>query len=295
MSKISQELKALLYLNQRYARTSFVSVREIAQYLEVSDRQARRYMEDLSLIPEIDIQTKLGREGGYRLCTPLDKGFAMPENIVLAMSIAMRHNQRIEEVLARMPNYVITDTVVGDNRIDNDVLDRLEVIVDAIADQKELGIYYKDYDDVYVVQPYRVVLTNHTYYLYLTHNGEIKKFDVGWIRTITKLSSFKPKKEILAQIEDRLSRYGIKDGQETVLRVRCKDIAALRTFDRFFEGKGTMDEESLTYEVVGNSENELFYPLFRISTKSYTFMDGAFRTRYLCYLKNLIRSIENEN
>lgn len=293
MSKVSQELKALLYLNQRFARTSFVSVREIADYLEVSDRQARRYMEDLSLIPEIDIQAKLGREGGYRLRAPLDKGFAMPENIVLALSIAMRRNQRIEEVLARMPNYVITDSVVGDNRIDNDVLDRLEEIVDAISNQKELALYYRDYEDVFVVQPYRIVLTNHTYYLYLTHNQEIKKFDVRLIRKISKLASFKQRKEVLAQIEDRLSRYGIKDGKETVLRVRCKDIAALRTFDRYFEGKGTTDEENLIYEVVGNSENELYYPLFRISTKCYAFIDDDFKFNYLEYLKGIMRSIEN--
>ena len=249
-------------------------------------------MEDLSLIPEIDIQTKLGREGGYRLRTPLDKGFAMPENIVLAMSIAMRRNQKIEEVLARMPNYVITDTVVGDNQIDNDVLDRLETIVDAIANQKELGIYYKDYDDIYVVQPYRVVLTNHTYYLYLVHDEQIKKFDVRLMREITKLSSFKPKKEVLVQIEDRLSRYGIKDGHETTLRVRCKDVATLRTFDRYFEGKGTMDEENLIYEVVGNSENELYYPLFRISTKDYVFLDEGFRKKYIHYLETIIGAIK---
>lgn len=292
MSKVSQELKVLLYLNQRFARTSFVSVKEIADYLEVSDRQARRYMEDLSLIPEIDIQAKLGREGGYRLRTPLDKGFAMPENIVLALSIAMRRNQRIEEVLARMPNYVITDSVVGDNYIDNDVLDRLEDIVDAISNQRELALYYRDYEDVFVVQPYRIVLTNHTYYLYLTHNEEIKKFDVRMIRKISKLASFKQRKEVLAQIEDRLSRYGIKDDKETMLRVRCKDIAALRTFDRYFEGKGTMDEENLVYEVVGNSENELYYPLFRISTKCYVFMDQEPKAKYIQYLRNQIKSLE---
>lgn len=292
MSKISQELKALLYLNQRHARTSFVNIREIAEYLEVSDRQARRYMEDLSLIPEIDIVTKLGRDGGYRLQTPLDKGFAMPENIVLAMSIAMRQNKRIEEVLARIPNYVITDRIVGDNQIDNEVLDHLEVIVEAIANQKELGLYYKDFENIYVVQPYRVALTNHTYYLYFVNNDKIKKLDVRLIQRITTLSSFKPKKEILAQIDNRLSHYGIKDGKETVLRVRCKDIDALKTFDRYFEGRGTMDEDNLIYEVVGNSENELYYPLFRISTKDYVFLDGKFKENYLRYLEHQIKSIE---
>ena len=59
MSKISQELKVLLYLNQRYSRPRWVTIKEIADYLEVSDRQARRYLEDLNAIPEINIETKL--------------------------------------------------------------------------------------------------------------------------------------------------------------------------------------------------------------------------------------------
>ena len=129
MSKISQELKVLLYLNQRYTRTKWITIKEIADYLEVSDRQARRYLEDLNMISDIDIETKLGRDGGYRLRTPLDKGFAMPENIVLAMSIAMKRNEKIESVLSELPNYVITDSIVGDNKIGNDVLDNLEVIL----------------------------------------------------------------------------------------------------------------------------------------------------------------------
>ena len=293
MSKLSQELKVLLYLNQRYARTSFVSVSEIASYLEVSERQARRYLEDIALIPEIRIKTRLGRRGGYRLSTPLDRGFAMPENIVLAMSIAMRHNKKIEEVLAGISNYVITESVVGDNAIDNEVLDRLEIIIGAIENEKELGIYYQGNENPHLVQPYRVALTNHTYYLYLTEDGKIKKYDVRDMDKIVVLSSFRPSKEVLDKIQDHLSRYGIKDnGKPGVLRVRCKDIGALRNFHRYFEGKGTMDEDNLTYEVVGNSENELYYPLFRISTRDYGFLDDNFRRRYIVYLRNHIASIE---
>ena len=294
MSKISQELKVLLYLNQRYARTTFISIKEIAEYLEVSDRQARRYIEDLCAIPDIDIQTKLGREGGYRLRTPLDKGFAMPENIVLAMSIAMKRNERVEEVLAKMPNYVVTNYVDGDNRIDNAMLDKLEVILQAIEDQKELAIEYKDHLHPYVVQPYRILFTNHTYYLFLVHDDAIKKFDVGKMKNVTQLASFRPKKEVLDEIHARIARYGIKDDTPATLRVKCVDEEALKTFDRYFEGKGSMDVENLIYEVTGNSENELFYPLFRVRTKSYHFLDEDFRDRYIHYLQNQIRSLKGE-
>ncbi len=294
MSKISQELKVLLYLNQRYTRTDFISIKEIADYLEVSQRQARRYLEDLNTIPDIDIQTKLGRNGGYRINTPLDKGFAMPENIVLALSIAMKRNERIESVLSQLPNYVITDSIVGDNEIDNRTLDILEILIRAIQNHKQVAFYYQDIPSIYLVDPYKIVLTNHTYYLYGRHNDITKKFNVYNIRELRQLNSFKLNKEVLGKITDDLTRYGIKNGTETTLRVKCVDLDSLLTFDKYFEGKGNKNLEELTYIVTGNSENELYYPLFRISTKQYEFLDEEFKNKYLNYLKNQIRSIANE-
>ena len=293
MSKISQELKVLLYLNQRYTRTKWTTIKEIADYLEISDRQARRYLEDLNTIPGIIVETKIGRDGGYHLKTPLDKGFAMPENIVLAMSIAMKRNERIESVLSKLPNYVITDSIVGDNSIGNETLDNLEVIVQAIQNQKQLAFFYQGIERIYLVDPYKIVLTNHTYYLYARHDEIIKKFDVNWIHELKQSGSFKPSAAVFDEIDNKLRRYGIKNGQETTLRVKCTDLKALLTFDKYFEGKGVKDLETLTYTVVGNSENELYYPLFRISTKTYKFLDKKFKNNYLFYLRSQIKSIEN--
>lgn len=294
MSKVSQELKVLLYLNQRYARTKWITIKEIANYLEVSDRQARRYLEDLNTITDITIETKLGRDGGYRLRTPLDKGFAMPENIVLAMSIAMKRNDKIENVLSSLPNYVITDSIEGDNQINNDVLDNLEELIAIIQNQKEITFDYKQEMKNLYVQPYKIVLTNHTYYLYATYKDVLKRYDVSLISNIKKLGSFKPNKDIIASIKSQLERYGIKNKKETTLSVKCKDLETLLKFDKYYEGKGKMDKEKLIYTVIGNSENELYYPLFRISTKSYEFLDDEFKNKYLKYLRNQIRSISNE-
>lgn len=294
MSKISQELKVLLYLNQRYTRTNFISIKEIADYIEVSDRQARRYLEDLNTIPNIDIQTKLGRDGGYRLNTPLDKGFAMPENIVLAMSIAMKRNERIESVLSQLPNYVITDSIAGDNVIDNQVLDNLEIIIKAIQNQKEVIFNYKGRDKPYFCQPYKIYFTNKTYYLLCANKDEeYRHINVAYISEIKQLGSFKPNKKIIDLIENETQRYGIKSGHETTLRVKCKTLEALYKFDKYFEGKGIKDDIELTYVVTSGSENELYYPLFRISTKSYEFLDEEFKNKYLEYLRNQINSIEN--
>ena len=295
MSKISQELKVLLYLNQRFVRTTWVSVKEIADYLEVSERQARRYLEDLNMITDITIKTKLGRNGGYRLERPLDKGFAMPENIVLAMSIAMKRNQRIEEVLSTLPNYVITDTIIGsDNYINNEVMDNLELLIKAIQNEKEIILTYKGGDKPYYCQPYKIYFTNKTYYLLCVNkNDEYRKLDVSFMTDIKELGSFRPDKKIINLIEKETKNFGIKSGEETVLRVKCKDLETLYTFDKYFEGRGTKDIVELTYVVVGNSENELYYPLFRISTKKYEFLDEEFKNKYIIYLENQIRSIKN--
>lgn len=296
MSKISQELKVLLYLNQRYRRSNWVTIKEMADYLEVSDRQARRYLEDLNTIPDIDIETKLGRDGGYRLRTPLDKGFAMPENIVLAMSIAMKRNERIESVLSTLPNYVVTDSIVGDNQITNELLDNLEVLIKAIQNQKEVVFRYYGKEKPYYCQPYKIYYTNKTYYLLCANNGgEYRHIDVTGITEIKELGSFKPSKKIEELIVKEINSYGIKGDKENTLRVKCKDLQCLFTFDKYFEGKGIKNYEDLTYIVTSYSENELYYPLFRISTKDYEFVDDDFKERYLKYLENQIKSIKGGN
>lgn len=292
MSKISQELKVLLYLNQHYTRTKWITIKEIADYLEVSDRQARRYLEDLNTILEIGIETQRGRDGGYRLTAPLDKGFAMPENIVLAMSIAMKRNERIERVLSELPNYVITDTVVGDNQIDNIVMDNLEMLITAIQNQKEIVFTYKNYEKRFCVQPYKIVFTNHTYYLFATDKDILKKYDVRLFTNIEILGSFKPEERVIKNIDDSFKRYGILSDMIATLRVKCYDLETLLKFDKYFEGKGFKNLEEMTFEVTGNSEHELYYPLFRISTKHYEFLDEEFKNKYIKYLENQIMSIK---
>ena len=296
MSKISQELKVLLYLNDNSRRSRWVTINEIADYLEISDRQARRYLEDLNLITDIHIATKLGRNGGYRLGTSLDKGLEMPENLVLAMSVAMRRNERIEKVLSELPNYVICERVEGDNYLDNETLDKLDILLRAIKNQKEINVIYDKYNIKCYLQPYKIFFTNRTYYLYAVDVKEekLKKYDVKSISNIQELGSFKVQKKILEEINTNLNNYGVKTGAQTTLRVKCDSKDVLDKFDKYFEGKGERNDKELTYVVKSGSENELFYPLFRIGTKGYTFLDESFKENYVRYLFNQIKSIERK-
>ena len=297
MSKISQELRALFYLNDKRDRSNWVKIKEIADYLETSERQARRYLEDLNLIPGIIVETRLGRNGGYHLEKGLDKGLAIPENLVLAMSIAMKRNEKIESVLATLPNYIATDAIVGDNAIDNAIYDNLEILIKAIEDQKEVIFNYRATGGKqYYCQPYKIYFTNRTYYLLCADkDGEYRNLDVAEMEDIKRLGSFKPDKKIEETVCKAISSYGLMRDGESTLRVKCKDEKALSTFDKYFEGKGIKNLEELTYTVSSHSENQLYYPLFRISTKCYKFLDEEFKNKYLFYLRAQIKSIEGEN
>jgi predicted DNA-binding transcriptional regulator YafY len=295
MSKLSQELRVLFYLNDNYKTRRWINVKEIADYLEVSDRQARRYLDDLNLITNIDIESKLGRDGGYRLATPLEYGFSLPENVALALSIAMRTNDSIVKVLTQMTNYVVSSTIVGDNYIDQLTYDTLVTLVKSIKEEREVAFNYREIDAKLSVVPYKIILTNHTYYLYGTYKEKPRLYDVRFIYDLKILNKVTYDNKIYEQLNKKLKNYGIKDGKETILRVKVKDTETLQKFYDYYERKGKMDLVNLTFEVVGNSENELYYPLFRISTKSYKFLDEDFKNNYLNYLKTQISSINEVN
>lgn len=293
MSKISQELKVLLYLNDKYKNHEWVKIKDVADYLEVSDRQARRYLDDLGLIDGIIIETRQGRYGGYHLQKPLSEGFMMPEQFALALSIAMKRNEKIEEVLTSLPNYVVTEHIAGDNQISNETYDKLEILLKAIQNQKEIIFTYRNFEKVTYVEPYKIAYTNKTYYLWATNKDVIKKYDVSDITDIKPLGSFRLNRKVAMEIQTLLTRYGISNkGAPATLRVKCKKEETLNEFDKYFEGKGIKDINNLTYVVEGNSEYELYYPLFRISTKNYVFLDEKFKKNYINYLENQIRSMK---
>ena len=63
MSKISNSLLMLFFLNKKL---SYTKISELADYLEVSNREVRRYRDDLEMAG-FSIESKMGRDGGYRL------------------------------------------------------------------------------------------------------------------------------------------------------------------------------------------------------------------------------------
>lgn len=289
MSKLSQELQVLYFLNERRKNNRYTKLSEILDYLDLdynSSRHVRRYLYDLDL-SGFYIETKRGSNGGYMLQDPLSEGLLLMPNISLAILLSMKHNQKIEESLKELPNYFSLKYIEGDNDLSTKTLDNLCDIVNAIKHRFTIAFNYKDIVSKIIVEPYRIIYTNHSYYLYGINNKKIKVYDVSSMNNIEQQKKYKKDETMDEYLKNSLNDYGVKlTNNKATLKVRCKDKNALNKFIKYFENKGKVN--GLEYEVSTHSENELFYPLFRISSDDYVILNDEFKVNYVAYLEKYL-------
>ena len=289
MSKLSQELQVLYFLNERRKNNRYTKLSEILDYLDLdynSSRHVRRYLYDLDL-SGFYIETKRGSNGGYMLQDPLSEGLLLMPNISLAILLSMKHNQKIEESLKELPNYISSKYIEGDNDLSTKTLDNLCDIVNAIKHRFTIAFNYKDIVSKIIVEPYRIIYTNHSYYLYGINNKKMKVYDVSSMNNIEHQKKYKKDETMDEYLKNSLNDYGVKlTNNKATLKVRCKDKNALNKFIKYFENKGKVN--GLEYEVSAHSENELFYPLFRISTDDYVILNDEFKANYVAYLEKYL-------
>ena len=289
MSKLSQELQVLYFLNERRKNNRYTKLSEILDYLDLdynSSRHVRRYLYDLDL-SGFYIETKRGSNGGYLLQDPLSEGLLLMPNISLAILLSMKHNQKIEESLKELPNYISSKYIEGDNDLSTKTLDNLCDIVNAIKHRFTIAFNYKDIVSKIIVEPYRIIYTNHSYYLYGINNKKMKVYDVSSMNNIEHQKKYKKDEAMDEYLKNSLNDYGVKlTTNKATLKVRCKDKNALNKFIKYFENKGKVN--GLEYEVSAHSENELFYPLFRISADDYVILNDEFKANYVAYLEKYL-------
>lgn len=295
MSKLSQELQVLYFLNERRKNNRYTKLSEILDYLDLdynSFRHVRRYLYDLDL-SGFYIETKRGSNGGYMLQDPLIEGLLLMPNVSLAILLSMKHNQKIEESLKELPNYISSKYIEGDNDLSTKTLDNLCEIVNAIKHRFTIAFNYKDIVSKIIVEPYRIIYTNHSYYLYGINNKKMKVYDVSSMNNIEQQKKYKKDETMDEYLKNSLNDYGVKlTNNKVTLKVRCKDKNTLNKFIKYFENKGKIN--GLEYEVSSNSENELFYPLFRISTNDYVILNEEFKAKYIDYLEKYLLIIKRK-
>ena len=87
MSHIARELKMLFYLNNNINR--YVKIDELADLLEITPRQVRRYRDDLDQNGYF-VDELRGPAGGYKLAEPLDINSSAVDKVFCVASASIQ-------------------------------------------------------------------------------------------------------------------------------------------------------------------------------------------------------------
>ena len=294
MPKINNELIVLLILAQRQKSGEWVTVNDIASVLEVTPRQARRYLDDLLNTKELFMSTHRGPKGGYRLEKELDPKLLLPENLSIMLAMASNKNEGINITAAKVTNKIVFDCITGTNYFrESEKLQIIRKIVDAILDNKAVLFSYKDFKNKLEVCPYKVIVNNSTCYLRGTYNGGLRYYDINEIREVDIGDKFEYDKEIEKKIDEALKYYGISDSEnEYTLKVQY-DKDAKWSIEKYFEGKGIFYGDNI-FEIKTHDVHQLFYPLFRIGAGKYKILNEDIKKEYIEYLKKQKEALEDE-
>ena len=115
------------------------------------------------------------------------------------------------------------------------------------------------------------------------------------ISNIEIKEDFNPEEKYIKESDEYLKYYGIKNtnSKETKLVLKYNNESILKRIDRIFEYKGIIDKTNKTYTVYSRSENELYYPVFKLGTNDIEILNNDFKNKYINYLNNQLKALEN--
>lgn len=295
MSQIARELKMLFYLDRKYNTNKYIKISELSEYLEISARQVRRYRDDIEQAG-FSIDAKYGSDGGYKLLEPLDKNLMIPDNIMLALSLASKNNDSLLKSLSKLPvTSSINKNVGGDNFISDHAISVMSAISDAINLNKTIEFQYEMYNKRYAIvcEPYKLMYSNHSYYLrgVSKYGNELRRYDVEKIHNVVISNGFTKDEKIITKIDEELQTYGLMDDAKTIIvRLKYFDYMEEAMIDRHFEYKGKIDHENMTYTVLAKDNRELFIPIFALGDMV-EIIDNDIKRKYKKYLEKVIRKL----
>jgi len=271
MSKISNALLMLFYLNNK---STYIQISELADYLEVSDREVRRYRDDLEMAG-FYIESKQGRNGGYRLMN----------DVVLTMNI--NHIKQLIHYQTSSYDYLtnlskeqfleVIQELKNQNFITNQILDeqRVEKLIKinfSIKLKYRVEIEYqvnKSFSVKQLIEPYIIKEIRNQHYLFAIHDNILKTYRIDNIINIKlKEEQFRINQIILNKELDE-SAYGI-------YRTGNKEKVVFEIFGKMndytqeaFEGKLKIIEERLKstiYEFETYNLHECLYVLLSMGS-----------------------------
>ena len=270
MSKISNSLLMLFYLNNKL---SYTKISELADYLEVSEREVRRYRDDLEMA-DFSIESKMGRDGGYRLM----------DDVVLTMNINhIKHvllyygdnykflSKLTNEGMLEVVKSLKDENLIGTHLLPKEEVENLVKINLAIKTRHQLEISYlvKERIVKQIVEPYFIKNIRDKQYLFALHDNILKTYRINSIKEIVPIDqSFVFNREIY-QKEKIETAYG-------VYRTDKKEFVRFEVFGKMnefahdvFDGKIKIiedKEKSKVYELESYNLHECLYPLLSLGS-----------------------------
>lgn len=297
MSQLENQLKVLFKLSSLANTGEYVSLSKIKEVFDddISDRQIRRYLENLSTETTFfTIYTKKGANGGYKLDKPLGNSYTLSQDIILALTLASKGNQKIETLLSSVVNYVTHDYIDESNKIEEIMMDSLKDVLTACIESRKLSFLYAD--KTFIVKPYRIKYANHSAYLMCLDLDDLKYFDVSKMRNIVIKERFRQISIISKSLKDIAQEYyGVwSKGTPAVVKFKYLSEEGRLRFLKVFEGKGIFDDKNHTFEIKAYDKHIIFLKLLEIPTSEYQFILENDKKEYIYHLKKVIKAIENK-
>ena len=270
MSKISNSLLMLFYLNNK---NTYTKISELSDYLEVSDREIRRYRDDLDMAG-FSIESKMGRDGGYRLMN----------DVVLTMNInhikhVLLHYSNNYGFITKLTNEGMLDVIkslkdenlISAHLLPKEELENLVKINLAIKTRHKLELSYSvnNFIVTQIVEPYLIKNIRDKQYLFALNDNILKTYRVSNIKEIKPINQSFVFDQKIYQKEKNEDVYGVyRSNKKEVVRFEVFGKMNDYTYDTFL-GKIKIIEEkekSKIYELESYNLHECLYPLLSLGS-----------------------------
>lgn len=270
MSRVSNVLSMLFFLNNK---NSYTKIAELSDFLEVSDREIRRYRDDLEMAG-FSIDSKMGRDGGYRLMN--DVILTMNINHIKHVLLYYGNNYKFLTTLTNESMLEVVKSLKDENLIGSHLLpeEEVETLVKinlAIKTRHKLEISYLVKEKIIkqMVEPYLIKNIRNKQYLFALHDNILKTYRIASIKEVFPIDqSFVFKQEIY-QKEKSETAYGVYRTEKKEM-VRFEVFGKMNEFaNDIFDGQIKLLEEkdkSKVYELQSYNLHECLYSLLSLGS-----------------------------
>jgi predicted DNA-binding transcriptional regulator YafY len=271
VSKISNALSLLFYLNNH---DGYLKIRNIADHLEIGEREVRRYRSDLEAAGFF-IDNLTGRDGGYKLQQKIKFALGLTQTETLLLNLSARSNENVYQKLnstLTLVSKMKQDMIIGDNFIEDETLYELVRIQTATQSLKMISISYLSVrygEGTYLVAPYLIKILRNKYYLFAMHDGKLKSYDVGRITGIEESGDSYVIDQVVYDKEKNETAQGIYRGN-TKYEVKIEVFGKMNGYVEGYFGnqiKIVEDKEnSTTYSFETYNLHESLYTILSLAS-----------------------------